>query len=48
MNNAGEGAGEGCGENILEFPAERDHGSNEARRALPEGEVMTDHLNSLS
>jgi len=21
MNNAGEGAGEGCGENILEFPA---------------------------
>jgi len=48
MNNAGEGEGEGCGENILEFPAERDHGSNADRRAALEGEGMTDHLNSLS
>jgi len=33
MNNAGEGVGESCGENILEFADERDHGSNADRRA---------------
>ena len=33
MDNAGEGMGEDCGENILEFPAVRDHGSNAACKA---------------
>ena len=48
MNNTGKGVGSAVKKTFLEFPAERDHGSNEARRALLEGEGMTDHLNSLS